>query len=67
MFWFWLFLKKIFNLYTQFLLKATTFVGCFFIYFLGISLGHFFYKFSSPPLSHRWQKISKNSSPEAMY
>ncbi|HBP51361.1 TPA: hypothetical protein DD455_03465 [Candidatus Shapirobacteria bacterium] len=64
---FWLLLKKIFHFYTQILLKLTTFIGIFFIYFLGISLGHFFYRFSRHPTSSRWQKFSKNSPPEAMY
>jgi hypothetical protein len=64
---FWSFLKNIFHQYTQFLLKITTFIGCFFIYFLGISLGHFLYKFSSHTTNNHWQKIPKNSPWEAMY
>lgn len=67
MFTLWTFVKSIFHYYTQFLLKITTLIGTLFIYLLGISLGHFFYKFSAPQNTSHWQKFPKPSPPEAMY
>jgi len=63
----WKTLKNIFSQYSKLLLKVSTFIACLFIYFLGISLGHFFYNFSLKPNHRHWQKFSNNSPPEAMY
>ncbi|HWS48745.1 MAG TPA: hypothetical protein VN174_01680 [Candidatus Methanoperedens sp.] len=60
-------LKNIFTNYTQIIQKITTFVGCFFIYFIGIFLGHIFLKFSKKDKSICWQKHSNKSSLEVMY
>jgi len=63
----WTVLKKFVASYTQIIQKITTFIGCFFIYFIGIFLGHVFYKFSKKEKLNSWQKYSDKSPLEVMY